>query len=1024
MGCAALLALSTAPGRAAIAQAFDTVVSANGPQKAEGEEEPVRQANVASPTSVTAKFDPTTGYVNLAFTSPNSAWWRDDWENLTEEERAQNPIQKIVISRSEGEYFSESSSVVVKEFTDVEWFTDYTYTDESELEHGKTYVYQFVGYCTDYKGSSATAKVEVGYKIDPATNFSVVAGEQGAMEATISFTTPTTCNEGSYTLPEGTTIDKIEITRKDADSWYGTEEVIKTYENVEPGIDITYTDTDENLVPGKKYQYRVLLYYDGIQQRDYNNYDDVFVGPDQPKAPSNVTATVQEDGSIKVTWDAPTEGVNGGWLDLSAVRFKVERGFGTSEYYAKWIDLATSYEDTEIVDTDLPEEGMYLYRISSQVGENTYRGSVSDGVVAGPPAAFPFTESWPGRVAEHTSWTKGAGDWTEGSSTYIYFYDENDKYVSIDVDPADGDGGMIYTYPNSWSDEIGDIFTLTSGRIAMADAINPIVKFSYFDFSGAVCDNEVKVYASADGGEFQELEDIDLSALPHDNNWVSVMGSLAQYVEACEYIQIRFEVTLGSKRCKTAFDAFEVRDAKFADLSVRSVTAPEKFYPGASMNVGVKLTNSGDFDSEPFAVMLYIDEQELGYAECEGVPSFGQTVMTIPVTIPATVQGGQTAINVEVIGVWEPNMEDNTGSKEVEVVTLPAASDLVFNADDHLLTWTAAEELPFYDGSNEVADDFSAYEDCATDEFGGWTVVDGDGSGTYCLPGYENYTNERGATGGFVFQPSQHDVIAGSRGVWDTPEAGGKCFVFPGCTSNADDWLISPELTGAAQTVTYKLAAFSTYGTVREKYEFCVSYTDAQPSSFEVLRYEFVDKDNVYNEDGNYVIQWEDYADELPEGAKYFAIHYIQGYGDLLAVTDFHFTTGSGMTSDPTEFVGYNLYLDGTKVNDEPLTETSYEVPSETAGDYVVKAAYNNAESAPTEAVTVNTTGVDAAGAPAGNLLTVEGTTLVISGTGAYTVADVAGRTIAAGQGAARVAVVAGTYVVAVDGEVFKVAVK
>lgn len=1024
MGCAALLTLATAPGRAAIAQAFDTVVSASGPQKAEGEDDTQRQVGLYSPSSVSAIFDVETGFVNLAFTSPNLAYWKDgSWPDFTDEDKINFPIEKIEIARCEGSYFYDSEAEVIAEITDVEWLTDYTYTDKTQLEHGKTYSYQIVGYCNGCKGSAATVKVDVGFKIDPAADFSVVAGENGAMQVTVSFTTPTTTNDGKHVIPEGETITKIEITRKE-DSWYSDEEVIKTFEDVAPGTKLSYVDESEDLKPGTKYEYRVLFYFDGIQTKDYTNLESVFVGPDQPKAPSNVAAILQEDGSVKVTWEAPTEGVNGGWLDLSAVRFKIERGLGTSEYYAKWIELENGYEGTELVDSDLPEEGMYMYRISSQVGENTYRGAVTEGVIAGPPAAYPFTESWPDRVAEHTSWTKGAGDWTEGSSPSIYYYDEDNNYLSLDITPADNDGGLMYTYPSSWSDEAGDIFTLTSGRIAMADAINPVVKFSFFDFSKDVDDNEIKVYAAADGGEFKQLEDVDFSGFPHDNQWVSVMGSLAEYVEACEYIQIRFEVTLGEKKCKTCIDAVEVRDAKFADLTVESVSAPEKFYPGASMNVSVKLSNSGDFASEPFAAMLYIGGEELGYAECEGVASLGTTVMSIPVTIPETVNGGETEISVEIVGVWEPNMDDNSGSKAVEVVTLPAPSGLGFDADDKLLTWTAVDELPFYDGSNEVADDFSAYDDCATGEFGGWTVVDGDGYTTLCLPGYENYTNERGSTGGFVFQPSIHDVINGTKGIWDTPEQGGKCFVFPAATSYADDWLISPELTGAAQTVTFKLAAYSSFSSIVETYEFCVSYTDAQTESFEVLKKEEIRRENQLNEDGIYPIEWEERSFDLPEGVKYFAIHYTKYYGDMLAVTDFHFTTGSGMTSDPTEFVGYNVYLDGSKVNEEPLTDTKYEVPAETSGDYVVKAAYNNAESAPTEAVSVNTTGVEAAGALAGKLLNVEGTTLVISGTGAYTVADIAGRTVAAGNGAARVEVAAGTYVVAVDGEVFKVAVK
>lgn len=1030
MGCAALLTVGTVQGREAIAQAFDAVVSATAPAKAEGEHNSDAYIKVASPTGVYGKFNPETGFVDLSFTAPNTAAWSDDYWSTIDKTELKPTIDYIKIYRVEGAVwsFSTETATLVKSFPDVAWLADIEYTDESPLDHGKTYTYFFVGEYNGHLGENSYKQVEVGYVIDPAEDYVVTPGAEGALEVTVSFTAPTTTNDKSYTLPADTQIEKIEITRQQySTSWYDTydEEVIKTFENVTPGEALSYTDKDEALLAKTKYNYRLVIYFDGKSTKSYFNNETVYVGPDTPQAPTDLTAVLQEDGTVKITWTAPTKGNNDGWFDPTAVRFKVERSNGTG-YYAQLVELASGLEATEFVDDNIIEEGKYYYRVTSQMDGVDYKYTETQGedaIVAGPPSPFPFAESWSNRNADHSTWSY-EGDWTVTGNTYMSFYDDNDNYVSLDVYPADGDEGLIYTYVR-YQDAAGDVLSLTSGRIAMADAINPIVTFKYFDFAESLSDNELGILVSADGGEFVPLENLSFSSFDHNNKWVSVVASLADYVEACEYIQVRIAITLGEKRCKTVVDAFEVRDAKFADLAVEGVTAPAKFYPGASMNVTVTVSNSGDFAAEPFAAMVYINGQELGYGECEGLSANSETMMSVPVVIPENVNEGKAEITVSIEGMWEPDMENNSGSCEAEVIALPAASNLAYNADERMLTWDAAEELPFFDGSTNVVEDFSGYDHMTTGAFGGWTVIDGDGDSTYCLPGYENYPGERGATGGFVFQPSVCDITEGSKNIWDTPVAGGKCFVFPGCYDYADDWLISPELTGAAQTLTYKLAAADTFGSCSEKYEVCVSFTDALPGSFEVLKEVVVNKTfETDPETGNYIIPWDDYSYDLPAGTKYFAIHYTKGYGGMIALTDICFATGSGMTSEPTVLEGYNVYCDGVKVTEQPVTETQYEVPADKAGDYFVKAAYNNAESAPTSVVTVNTTGVDAVSAATGKLLAVEGTTLVISGTGAYTVADVAGRTVAAGDGAARVAVVAGTYVVVVDGEVFKVAVK
>jgi hypothetical protein len=58
------------------------------------------------------------------------------------------------------------------------------------------------------------------------------------------------------------------------------------------------------------------------------------------------------------------------------------------------------------------------------------------------------------------------------------------------------------------------------------------------------------------------------------------------------------------------------------------------------------------------------------------------------------------------------------------------------------------------------------------------------------------------------------------------------------------------------------------------------------------------------------------------------------------------------------EIVGYNLYRGNEKVNDEVITDTTYELTDAPQGEYTVAVVYNVGESAKSNAVTVLNSGV------------------------------------------------------------------
>ncbi len=988
MGCAALLTVGTATGRDAIAQVYSNVAaSLGGDGTTTGE-----YLKSASVVDLTVKYDPVADQVKLSFTSPRVAYWSisGDYEDIT-------AVDAIRIYRNEGEYYNEAGRELVHEFKNVPIGTDLKWADESNVEHGKYWYYMVIPVIAGNEGATAGYSAKVGRTIDPATDFVIIPGEQGAMEATVKFTAPTTANEGAVQVTEPFT---VELTRK-KDDWSSEEVVIYTFENVEPGSEQSYTDTDtESLVAGAKYQYRIILYYDGNMTRYLNNSGSVLMGPDMPGAPTNIVA-VEEGNNIKITWDAPVKGVNDGWFDPTAVQYKVERGVPAGYSYS-YTELASGIDAAEYIDTEIVEEGIYRYRITSCAGDVESDRDISNDIVAGPPAKMPWIESWASGSSQHSTWER-TSDWS--SSTGATIYDTNYD-VLCEIDPVDYDGGFLLLQSYSYSHEAGDTETATTGRIDISEAVDPVLIFSYFDIDPEYTNNVMKVYVSADNGEFVEM-DIDTQSGPGLNKWISFNTSLSQFLGA-EFIRVKFEVTLGDKYAKSAIDAVEVREKLPVDLVVKGVNMPSMFYTGSKMDAGITIENTGDSPSEAFSVTLTVDGEPLAYEEFQSVSGHSSAVVDIPVVIAENISAGKHTVLVTVETSPDAVSDNNTSEVEVEVVALPAASNLAHN--DGVLTWDAAGDLPFADGDNTVHELFTDYEHGITGSFGDWTFVDRDGLTTYAIPGASaEYPNKGTSVSGMVIKPS----LLGTP--WGTPEEDGSCFIFVGSVGKANDWLISPQLNGKKQTLTFKATAPASWGS--EYFDLMVSSSNNSIESFEKLQ--------AYKLPGNSGQEWIEYSVELPAGTKYFAINCVSNYGDALCVTDFHFVTGFGLTSDPTEFLGYNVYCSDEKVNDEVLTTTSFKLPEVVKqGDYTVKAVYNNAESQATDPVHLEgTSGVAGVNAE-GTLLKVEGTTLLISGNGAYAVVDLAGRTVAAGNGAARVAAAAGTYVVTVDGTVFKVVLK
>ena len=111
--------------------------------------------------------------------------------------------------------------------------------------------------------------------------------------------------------------------------------------------------------------------------------------------------------------------------------------------------------------------------------------------------------------------------------------------------------------------------------------------------------------------------------------------------------------------------------------------------------------------------------------------------------------------------------------------------------------------------------------------------------------------------------------------------------------------------------------------------------------------------------DGNEVTEvpdeWTEFSFDVPEGAKHFAIRCVSEDQFFLMIDDIEYL------GKVHEILGYNLYRDGEKVNDEPLSTVDFEeVIGDVRHEYNVTVVYDDGESAFSNTVTLgSTTGIE-----------------------------------------------------------------
>jgi hypothetical protein len=173
------------------------------------------------------------------------------------------------------------------------------------------------------------------------TNFTVEPGAMGALTAELSFTMPSETVAGDP-LAELTTLNI-----------YRNGDLLFAMPNPIIGGQAVYTDGE--ITESGNYHY--VIAGENSLGEGLTASASAFVGPDVPAAPGNVElVSVGNDGHL--TWDAPTEGLNGGYFPGTGLTYTVVRFPGA-------VEVATDITATEFLDDDIPGMGNYYYTITA-----------------------------------------------------------------------------------------------------------------------------------------------------------------------------------------------------------------------------------------------------------------------------------------------------------------------------------------------------------------------------------------------------------------------------------------------------------------------------------------------------------------------------------------------------------------------------------------------------------------------------------------------------------------------------------
>ena len=647
-------------------------------------------------------------------------------------------------------------------------------------------------------------------------------------------------------------------------------------------------------------------------------YDDI--APSAPKPVDNLNVVITSTSTYSVSWASPTTTVKEKPIEAEGLTYDVWRIVDGEETLLK-----SDYAREELNDTYEPQGLQKLqYKVVAHYDGLESAPALSNELEIGF-VEIPFADSFAGATI--------SDQWTLTTTNTSYPWTAVSSGSSPSASPYDADGGMLMY--KSYSAQAGNEVTMTTPPLNIASSANPVVEFWMYHDSGYLAkEDKVNVLISCDGGEFQLLDGADILRYSAETGWTKHSFSLVGYKDAVS-VKIQFK---GISECgnNIFIDAINIYNKAEYDMAAVALDAPEIVYTGNTGNFTVSVRNNGIAAVAGTAYQVDLYNGDTLVTTVDGVDVGVDAIAEIPVSLTYSALDAATYnYYAEIVYRADEVGENNsTEPKTVVVATYPAPAvdDLggsIQNRNNVVTSWTApvnADEVePF-----SLTENFDSFTELTYDsQIGEFTNIDGDQLDTRVW--FDSYIT-KGPKGFFVFSTN---FVNSSSTVY-AAHSGKNLLVALGSSSgDSDDWFISPELPGTGIAT---LSFYTKLGSSYDKGVFRIEYstTDAQPQSFIPLT------DNV-TVSGYQMTSWTKMSYEIPADARYVAIHHVSGTTDWGLLID-----DISIASEPFTLLGYNVYRDGAKINNELVTEPTYtdlDLGNNTY-NYNVTAVYEGGESA------------------------------------------------------------------------------
>ncbi len=762
-----------------------------------------------------------------------------------------------------------------------------------------------------------------------ATELTATPGAEGALNVDLSFTAPANAVDGSAL--SGT--EDVKIYRDDV--------LVNTLTGVAPGSAQTWTDT--NVEDGKTYVYYVVAANESGDGQKSNKVS-VFVGQDVPAVVTGFEKTADTPTSLTFAWDEVT-GANGGYVNPANAEYGIYKLAIESSIFGNYLVedgiLGTvTGETTGTFDypVDEGEQDIQYFGASVKVGTNetdpTYAYTYA---IVGAPYELPIEEGFTG-------------------STLHYVWDTSDNArLGVTDDTSDGDDAALALQAYG---EAGEV-TFFTGKVNLNPAANPTIIFDAKKGTSSV--SALTIFVLSPDGTSTDVETVTLT-----DEYQSFKVSIPSSAKNGRYNQIGFKAEFPATGETVIIDNIKIGDLYEYNLAV-DISAPKTVQAGNKVTVTAKVENIGEETIDSYNITIKAGEKELLNEDVnEPLAMFESKKFDADFETTIFDEAGDVTITATVTPEVDLDETDNTSEAIITIKQSSAAGpeNVTAEVEEDGKTVDVAWSAPST-STEEATDDVESYDDfddgglfdptagenggevSQTGNIGDWTVYDGNNG--YWGYGFNGLESSLGQPGSWqVFNPSQLTASSGTLDQQYPAHSGNKYFISTcvaepqGAIAATDNWLISPELPGVAQTISFYVRELvDSYGA--ESYEVLASSTDKEIASFSLVEAKTTS-----------AVDWEEVSVDLPAGTKYFAIRHTSTDVWALLLDDITFTTGGG------EIDHYNIYVDGELVDQTDGTTFNVEIDESGEHTISVSAVYTNGqESAPVSAQPVTTTAID-----------------------------------------------------------------